>query len=133
MLPGSGVRRESRRHYWIGWSDSIGGAEADLPLTPTTDSMAPQCDGEGLEPGWAVYLLRCADGSLYTGIARDLPRRLRQHNGELAGGARYTRGRRPVSLLWSETCPDRSAAQVREAAIKKLTREQKLALSRRSR
>ena len=77
---------------------------------------------------WYVYVLRCADGSLYTGVARDLQRRLLQHNGELAGGSRYTRGRRPVELLWSETEPDRSTAQRREAAIKKLSREQKLRL-----
>lgn len=80
---------------------------------------------------WCVYLLRCADGTLYTGVARDLSRRLRQHNGELAGGAAYTRGRRPVSLLWSEGCADRSSAQQREAAIKALSRAQKLALIRR--
>ena len=66
---------------------------------------------------WSVYLLQCADGTLYTGIARDLARRLRQHNGELAGGPRYTRGRRPVKLLWSDTAIDRSVAQQREAAI----------------
>ena len=78
---------------------------------------------------WVVYLLRCADDSLYTGVARDLERRLQQHNGELAGGARYTRGRRPVSLLWSEACASRSVAQQREAAIKKLSRREKLRLA----
>ena len=81
-----------------------------------------------MEPAWQVYLLRCADGTLYTGVARDLQRRLRQHNGELAGGARYTSGRRPVALLWSEGCENRSSAQVREAAIRRLSRRQKLAL-----
>lgn len=79
---------------------------------------------------WEVYLLECADGTLYTGVSRDLPRRLRQHNGELSGGPRYTSGRRPVRLLWSEAALDRSRAQAREAAIKKLSREQKLALAR---
>jgi putative endonuclease len=77
---------------------------------------------------WQVYLVRCADGSLYAGIARDLRRRLRQHNGELAGGARYTRGRRPVELLWSEPCADRSRAQSREAEIRRLSRARKLEL-----
>ena len=77
---------------------------------------------------WHVYILRCADGSLYTGVARDLQRRLLQHNGELAGGSRYTRGRRPVELVWSGTEEDRSAAQRREASIKKLCREEKLRL-----
>ncbi len=78
--------------------------------------------------GWHVYLLRCADGTLYTGIARDLERRLSQHNGLLAGGPKYTRGRRPVELLWSTSAPDRSAALRREAAIKRLSRARKLDL-----
>tara|TARA_R110002072_G_scaffold31556_32_gene97209 strand:- start:2205 stop:2471 length:267 start_codon:yes stop_codon:yes gene_type:complete len=77
---------------------------------------------------WTVYLLRCADGTLYTGVARDVVRRLRQHNGELSGGSRYTRGRRPVTLLWSEAAPDRASAQRRERVIKRLPREQKLRL-----
>jgi putative endonuclease len=81
-----------------------------------------------MEP-WHVYILECADGSLYTGIARDLGRRLRQHNGEQAGGPRYTRGRRPVRLLWSELADDRSTAQRREAAIKNLDRPAKLRLA----
>lgn len=80
--------------------------------------------------GWCVYLLRCRDGSLYTGVTSDLLRRLRQHNGEIAGGASYTRGRRPVELLWSEPCADRSSAQRREAAIRRLSRRQKLSLLR---
>ena len=80
-------------------------------------------------PDWTVYILRCADDTLYTGVARDLEKRLRQHNGELAGGPRYTQGRRPVALLWSEPATDRSSAQQREAAIKRLPRPQKLALA----
>ncbi|EED31578.1 putative GIY-YIG catalytic domain protein [gamma proteobacterium NOR5-3] len=79
---------------------------------------------------WSVYILRCADGSLYTGVTRDLARRLRQHNGELVGGAQYTRGRRPVEAIWAEECEDRSCAQVREAQIKRLTRSEKLSLVR---
>ena len=78
--------------------------------------------------GWSVYVLQCADGTLYTGIARDLDRRLRQHNGELVGGPRYTSGRRPVKLLWWDTAIDRSVAQQREAAIKGLSRTEKLRL-----
>jgi putative endonuclease len=77
---------------------------------------------------WAVYLLHCADGSLYTGVTLDLQRRLAQHNGERVGGPRYTRGRRPVELLWWEPAADRGAAQRREAAIKRLSRSAKLAL-----
>ena len=59
-------------------------------------------------PGWTVYILECADGTLYTGIARDLQKRLRQHNGEIVGGPKYTSGRRPVVLLWSDGAEDRS-------------------------
>ena len=78
--------------------------------------------------GWHVYILSCADGTLYTGVARDVQKRLLQHNGEQAGGPKYTRGRRPVQLLWSDTASDRSTAQQREAAIKKLSRQDKLQL-----
>jgi putative endonuclease len=76
-----------------------------------------------------VYILQCADGSLYTGITRDIERRLQQHNGERPGGSRYTRGRRPVSVLWSAPVVDRSSASKREAEIKKLSRQQKLGLA----
>ena len=79
---------------------------------------------------WYVYLLRCADGTLYTGVATDLQRRLRQHNGELAGGAAYTRARRPVVLVWTEPSPDRASAQRREAAVRRLSRARKLHLTR---
>ena len=75
---------------------------------------------------WWVYLLRCGDGTLYTGITDNLPRRLAAHN---AGkGAKYTRSRRPVVLVYREQAADRSAALRRERAIKRLTRKQKLEL-----
>ena len=77
---------------------------------------------------WFVYLVRCADGSFYTGVTTDLPRRLRQHNGEIAGGAGYTRGRRPVCLVWSEACIDRSHAQRREYVVRRSPRSMKLRL-----
>jgi putative endonuclease len=77
---------------------------------------------------WFVYLVRCADGSFYTGVTTDLPRRLRQHNGEIAGGAGYTRGRRPVCLVWSEACVDRSHAQRREYVVRRIPRSTKLRL-----
>ncbi len=77
--------------------------------------------------GWHVYILRCADGSLYTGITTDLTRRTREHN-EGRAGARYTRVRRPVELVYSETAATRSEASRREAAIKKLPRSRKLLL-----
>ena len=77
---------------------------------------------------WHVYILRCADGTLYTGITTDLERRVEEHN---AGtGARYTAPRRPVELVYSERASDRSAAGRREAAIKKLSRADKLELIR---
>jgi putative endonuclease len=76
---------------------------------------------------WFVYLLRCADGSLYTGITTDPDRRLREHNTGRAG-ARYTRARRPVELVHLETLADRPAAARREAAIRRLGRRGKLAL-----
>ena len=74
---------------------------------------------------WWVYLLQCSDQSLYVGITTDLQRRLQEHNGMTPGGARYTRSRRPVRLVWSEPRDSRSAAAQREAAIRKLSRIQK--------
>jgi predicted GIY-YIG superfamily endonuclease len=72
---------------------------------------------------WLVYVLRCRDGSLYTGITNDLARRLKAH---AAGrGSRYTRSRLPVTLAYAETKPSKSAALKREAAIKRLRRAQK--------
>lgn len=85
-------------------------------------------DGVPMSAAWHVYLLACADGTLYTGVTTDLERRIRQHNGELTGGAKYTACRRPVTLCWSDTAATRSMAQKREAAIKSLSRSQKEAL-----
>lgn len=77
---------------------------------------------------WIVYILTCADGTLYTGITDDLSRRVAAHN---AGkGAKYTRGRVPVVPVYTEHCPDKSSALRREAAIKAMSREKKLALIR---
>jgi len=73
-----------------------------------------------------VYMLKCNDGSYYMGYATDAHRRLREHNGELANkGAKYTRGRRPVKLVYFEACESRSDALKRENALRKLTRLQK--------
>lgn len=85
-------------------------------------------DDPAAKPDWCVYLVRCADGSLYAGVTTDPERRLRQHNGELVGGARYTRARRPVRLVYQERCADRSAACRREAEIKSYSRRQKQSL-----
>ena len=72
---------------------------------------------------WYVYILECADDTFYTGVTRDLAARVREHNA--GDGARYTRARRPVRLIYSEKAPDRGAAQSREYSIKQLSRTQK--------
>ena len=72
---------------------------------------------------WWVYLLRCTDGSLYTGITTDIERRLIQHNAGTA--SKYTRSRRPVEMVYSKSFPNHGAALRREAAIKALTRNDK--------
>jgi len=76
---------------------------------------------------WQVYILECADGSLYTGIARDLETRLTAHNN--GSGAKYTRGRGPVKLVYQESAADRSTALRREALLKRLPRADKLELT----
>ena len=75
---------------------------------------------------WYVYILRCGDGSLYTGMTDDVQRRLAAHRS--GRGAKYTRGRGPLEPVYIESVPDRSAALRREAQIKRLTRTEKLAL-----
>lgn len=74
-----------------------------------------------------LYMLVCADDTLYTGITTDLERRIAEHNTGTAG-AKYTRARRPVSLVYSKKYKDRSSASIAEARMKKLTRDEKLAL-----
>lgn len=73
---------------------------------------------------WYVYMVRCNDGSLYTGITTDLARRVAEHNGSVRG-ARYTRARRPVSLVYDEGFPDRSSACRQEWQLKQLGRPDK--------
>ena len=75
---------------------------------------------------WFVYILRCADGSLYTGITKDVIRRCEQHNAGTA--SRYTRGRLPVSVVYQEPQATRSLASKREAAIKAMSRQGKESL-----
>ena len=75
---------------------------------------------------WYVYMVRCRDNSLYTGSTNDLPHRIQVHN---AGkGAKYTKSRLPVELVYQEPCADKSEALKREIAIKRLTKKQKEAL-----
>ena len=79
------------------------------------------------QPTWYVYIVQCRDNTLYTGISTDPETRLAEHNtGQ--NGAKYTRARRPVSLLYTEPAASRSAALKREIAIKRLSRQAKLAL-----
>ncbi|BBB29003.1 GIY-YIG nuclease family protein [Neptunomonas japonica] len=77
---------------------------------------------------WYIYMLLCADGSLYTGITTDCDRRLKEHNESNKLGAKYTRPRRPVALAWSEEVASRSLASKREYQIKQYSRAKKLAL-----
>lgn len=76
---------------------------------------------------WFVYIIRCDDGTLYTGIATDVERRFREHLGQ-PRGAKFFRGRKPLEVAWREGGHDRSSACRREAAIKKLDRDGKLRL-----
>lgn len=75
---------------------------------------------------WNVYILRCADKSLYTGVTNNIEKRLKAHND--GKGAKYTKARRPVVVVYQEPAANRSEAQKREAVIKKLSRTEKLDL-----
>jgi len=75
---------------------------------------------------WSLYILRCCDGSFYTGITNNLERRLKMHQAGKA--SRYTRTRGPVEMLYSETCDDRSSALIRECEVKEWPRSRKAAL-----
>ena len=75
---------------------------------------------------WTVYILQCADGTLYTGITNDLERRMAEH--EAGHGARYTKGRGPFLLVYQETCQGRGPASKREIEIKSMDRKAKLSL-----
>ena len=90
--------------------------------------VLPQTAGRGASrmSQWNVYIVECADGSLYTGIAKDVERRVSAHN--TGQGAKYTRSRRPVTLVYRETATDRSAALRRELAIKQLRPAEKRSL-----
>jgi putative endonuclease len=80
---------------------------------------------------WFVYILQCSDGTLYTGITTELKRRIEEHNSSLLG-AKYTRGKRPVRLVYSKKVRDKAAASKEEYQIKKLTRKEKLKLTKKS-
>lgn len=74
---------------------------------------------------WYVYILKCADGSFYTGITKDLSRRVEEHNHDNQTGAAYTRGRRPVKLIYQESHSTHSLAARREYEIKQMSRQEK--------
>ena len=76
-----------------------------------------------MEKSWVLYILRCKDGTLYTGITDDLERRLKAHRE--GKGAKYTRGRAPLTLCYTENCDNHSQALRRECAVKKLSRTEK--------
>ncbi len=76
---------------------------------------------------YIVYILKCSDDTLYTGSTVDLEKRLREHN-ELKNGAKYTRARRPVEVVYQEKCKTFADVRAREAEIKRMTREEKLIL-----
>lgn len=80
-----------------------------------------------MESIWHVYMVECTDGTLYSGVTTDLVRRITEHNSS-EKGAKYTRAKRPVKLVYSEELPDRSTASKREYELKQLPREEKLAL-----
>jgi len=83
-----------------------------------------------MQSSWFVYILRCADDSLYTGVTTDVIRRVKEHNGEGAKGkgAKYTKAHRPVVLVHQEKALNRSVAQIREAQLRTLSRLEKLKL-----
>jgi len=90
--------------------------------------MVAQIDKKEQTSNWYVYILECADQTLYTGVTTDPDRRLKEHNQSNRLGAKYTRVRRPVELVYQERSDNRSLACQREAAIKKLSRKAKLKL-----
>lgn len=97
--------------------------------TPSTSSPSAALNHNT----WQVYLLRCADGTFYTGITTCLTRRLAEHNAPLSKtrhkGAKYTRARQPVALVWHESASDRAAASRREYIVRTLSRMQKEVLA----
>ena len=84
--------------------------------------------GTTTQNNWLIYILECVDGSLYCGITNNLEKRLKQHKGEIKGGAKYTRSHLPCKLVYEEKSSSRSEALQREAIIKKMSKDKKQAL-----
>ena len=100
---------------------------APCPAPNSAPESAPDTDSNTANTAaWRVYLLECADGTLYCGVTNNMDRRLSQHNGQIPGGARYTRGRRPVLLLANRACGNKSEALRLEKAVKSRPRTHKL-------
>ena len=81
-----------------------------------------------LQKKWLIYILECRDGSLYCGITNNIEKRLKQHKGEIKGGAKYTRSHWPCKLVYKEKSASRSQALKREAIIKKMSKVEKQTL-----
>ena len=81
--------------------------------------------GTTTQNNWLIYILECGDGSLYCGITNNLEKRLKQHKGEIKGGAKYTHSHRPCKLVYEEKSASRSEASQREAVIKKCQKMKK--------
>ena len=81
-----------------------------------------------LQKKWLIYILECRDGSLYCGITNNIEKRLKQHKGEIIGGAKYTRSHWPCKLVYEEKSASRSDASQREAIIKKMSKIEKQTL-----
>ena len=84
--------------------------------------------GKKNQSNWLIYILECVDSSLYCGITNNLEKRLKQHKGEIKGGAKYTRSHWPCKLVYKEKSASRSEASQREAIIKKMSKDEKQAL-----
>ena len=80
------------------------------------------------QKNWLIYILECGDGSLYCGITNNLEKRLKQHKGEIKGGAKYTRSHWPCKLVYEEKSANQSKALQREVIIKKMSKNEKQAL-----
>ena len=84
--------------------------------------------GTKTQNNWLIYILKCGDGSLYCGITNNLKKRLKQHNGEIKGGAKYTRSHSPCKLVYKEKSRSRRDALQREVIIKKMSKVEKQTL-----
>ncbi len=105
--------------------------EDQQPVTETLPQKFPQSIAESslkTQPTWFVYLVRMGNGALYAGISTDPARRLRQHQGELAGGAKALRGKGPLVLSWQQATQDRMSASRLEYWLKTLKKSEKEAL-----